>query len=162
LNQNFAKWKICEVIAVGLNSASWGYVESICSGGVLGLLSRTQDEVCDFFEKLAWGTYAFEWARNNFGYPTHGEYVFHANPYPQDHFMSSYDPFHSYAPPMLCDYCESSDRDGCNYTYHAYVDAKCVSVEKTIKDMTDKMVDKMKDRVAEYSRCLLKVGRILI
>jgi len=64
---------------MGLNSASWGYVESIYPGGVLGLLSKTQDEVWDFFEKLAWDTYAFEQANENSKYPTHGESVFHAN-----------------------------------------------------------------------------------
>ena len=53
LNQNFQKWKICEVIAVGLNSKSWGYIESLYPGGVLWLLSKTQDEVWNFFEKLA-------------------------------------------------------------------------------------------------------------
>ena len=60
LSQNFQKWKIYEVIVVGLNSESQGYVESIYHGGVLGLLSKTQDEACDFFEKLAWNTYVFE------------------------------------------------------------------------------------------------------
>jgi len=53
---------------MGLNSASWGYVECICPEGVLGLLARTQDEFWDFFEKQGWGTYALEQARNNFGY----------------------------------------------------------------------------------------------
>jgi len=61
---------------VGLNSESWGYVESIYSGGVLCLLSKTQDEVCDFFEKLACNTYTFEQATNNFGYPTPNESIF--------------------------------------------------------------------------------------
>ena len=50
---------------MGLNSASWGYIESICPGGVLGLLSKIQDEVQDFFEKLAWNTSAFEQANEN-------------------------------------------------------------------------------------------------
>ena len=45
LHQNFQKWKICEVIAVSLNSGSWAYIESIYPKGVLGLLSKTQDEV---------------------------------------------------------------------------------------------------------------------
>ena len=45
LNQHFQKWKIYKVIAVGLNSTSWGYIESIYPGGVLGLLTRTQDEI---------------------------------------------------------------------------------------------------------------------
>jgi len=55
-------------------------------------------------------------------------------------------------PPVLCDYCKSSNHDACNYPYRAYVDAKCASVEKTIKDMTDKMVETTKERIAEYSR----------
>ena len=45
---------------MGLNSESRGYVESMCPGSLLGLLSKTQDEVWDFFEKLASDTYAFE------------------------------------------------------------------------------------------------------
>jgi len=67
--------------------------------------------------------------------------------------MRLYDPFHSYVRPVLCDYCEFSDHDGCNCSYRAYVDAECISVEKMIKDMTDKKVETMKERVAEYSRC---------
>jgi len=45
---------------VGLNAKCKGYVESMCLGGLLGLLSKIQHEVCDFFEKLAWETYTFE------------------------------------------------------------------------------------------------------
>ena len=67
--------------------------------------------------------------------------------------MSSYDPCHSYVPHVLCDYCESSDQDSCNCPYRAYVDIECVSVEKMIKNMTDRMVETMKERVAEYSQC---------
>ena len=56
---------------MGLTVKSQGYVESICSGGVLRLLTRTQSEVCDFFEKLAWDTYAFEQARGTLENPTY-------------------------------------------------------------------------------------------
>ena len=42
LNYNFEKWKICEVIVVGLNSEFRGHVQSIYPGGLLGLLTRTQ------------------------------------------------------------------------------------------------------------------------
>lgn len=45
LNQNFQTWKICEAIVVGLNFEFWGYIESIYPRGVLGLLSKPQDEV---------------------------------------------------------------------------------------------------------------------
>jgi len=41
LNQPFEKWKICEVIVLGLNAEFRGIVESMCSGGLLGLLIRT-------------------------------------------------------------------------------------------------------------------------
>jgi len=61
---------------VGLNSASRGYVESICPRGLIGLLSRTQDEVFDLFEKLAWDSYAVEQVNENFRYLIHGESVF--------------------------------------------------------------------------------------
>ena len=33
LNQNFERWKICDVIVVGLNAESRCYVESICLEG---------------------------------------------------------------------------------------------------------------------------------
>ena len=67
---------------MGLNSEFHGHVESIYPGDLLGLLSRTQDEVWDFFEKLAWDTYEFEQARGTLKYPTHVESACHANPYP--------------------------------------------------------------------------------
>jgi len=51
----------------------------------LRLLSKTQEEVWGFLEQLAWDTYEFEEVRKKFGYPTHGAYDFHANPYYQDH-----------------------------------------------------------------------------
>jgi len=63
LIQNFQRWKICEVIAVGLNFQSWDYIESIYPRGVLGLLSQTQDKVWNLFEKLAWDTYEFNQAK---------------------------------------------------------------------------------------------------
>jgi len=48
----------------------------MCLGGLLGLLSRTQDEVLDLFKKLASDTYEFQQARSTLGHPTQGEYVF--------------------------------------------------------------------------------------
>jgi len=60
LNHNFQKWEIWEVIIDGLNIESRSYIESLCSGGLIELLSKTQNEVWDFFEKLAWETYTFE------------------------------------------------------------------------------------------------------
>ena len=36
------------------------YIESLCPGGLIELLSKTQNEVWNFFEKLALETYAFE------------------------------------------------------------------------------------------------------
>ena len=53
----------------------------MCSGGLLVLLSRSQDDVWDFFERLAWDTYEFEQAKMNLKYPTHAESAFYANPY---------------------------------------------------------------------------------
>jgi len=82
LNQTFEKWKICEVIVLGLNAKFRGIVETMCSGGLLGLLTRSQDEVWDFFERLAWDTYEFEQAKMNLKCPTHIEYAFYANLYP--------------------------------------------------------------------------------
>ena len=39
---------------MGLNSKFRDHVESIYPGGLLGLFARTQDEIWDFFENLAW------------------------------------------------------------------------------------------------------------
>jgi len=125
----------------------------MCPGGLLELLSKTQDVAWDFFEKLAWDTYAFEQVRKNFGYPTHGEYGFHANPYQSDYFTSSHDPSSSFVPPFLCNYYESSDHDVHTCLYRDYVDAIYARVKKAINDMTDKMIENMKKRIAEYSLC---------
>ena len=129
---------------MGLNVESRSYVESMCPGSVIGLLTRTQDEIWDFFEKLAWDTYAFEQARMNFGYPSHDKSVFHANHCHQDHSQNSYDPSFSFAPHILCDYVESSDHDVHNCPYHDYVDAICANVEKKLTEMTNKIVETMK------------------
>ena len=45
LNHNFEKWKICEVTAVDLNVESMCYIESLCPGSLIELLSKTQNEV---------------------------------------------------------------------------------------------------------------------
>ena len=55
--------------------------------------------------------------------------------------------------PVLCDYCESSNHDILTCPYHAYVDATCASVEKKINELTDKMIENIKVRIAEYSQC---------
>jgi len=69
---------------VGLNVEARSSIESIYPRGLIELLSKTQDEIWDFFEKLARGTYVFEQANETFRYPTHGEYDFQANSYPSD------------------------------------------------------------------------------
>ena len=63
MTQNFEKWKICEVICVGLKAEFRGHVKSMCLGGFRGLLSKTPDEVWDFFEHLAWETWEFDQAK---------------------------------------------------------------------------------------------------
>jgi len=138
---------------VGLNAESRGYIESIYSGGILGLSTRTQDEVWDFFEKLGCDTSAFEQARGTLENLIHGESVFHNNPYQQDHFIDSHDSFYSYVPPILCYYCEFFYHDACNYPFHDYVDATCARLGKMINELTDKMIETMKERIAEYSYC---------
>ena len=75
LNQTFEKCEICDVIVLGLNAKFRGIVESIYSGGLLGLLTRSQDEVWDFFEILAWVTCEFEQAKMNLKYPTPVSYT---------------------------------------------------------------------------------------
>lgn len=157
LNRNFEKWEICEVILEGLNIESRSYIGSIFPGGLRELLSKTSNEVWDFFEKLAWETYAVEQANTTFRYPTHGEYDFHANSYPSYHFVNSSDSFHSYMPPVLCDYCEFPDHDAYTCPYRDYIDVTCASFEKKINEMTEKMVETMKLRIAEYSQCFNQI-----
>ena len=54
---------------------------------------------------------------------------------------------------VLCEYCDSYDHDACYCPYYAYVDATYVSVEKKINVLTDKMIENIKVRIAEYSKC---------
>ena len=152
LNCTFEKWEICEVIVLGLNAEFRDVIESMYPGGLLGLLSKTQDEVWNFFEKLAWDTYQFEQVSETLGYPTHDEYASH--PYHQDHFAYS-DNHLSYftVSSILCDYCKSSDHNVHNCPYYDYVDARCVSLEKTINKLTDTMIEAMKEKIVEYSHC---------
>ena len=93
------------------------------------MLSKTQDEVWNLFEKLAGDTYQFKQVNEILGYPTYGEYASH--PYHQDHFAYSYNHLsYSIVSPILCDYCESSNHNVHNCPYHDYVDATYVTLEK--------------------------------
>ena len=60
----------------------------------------------------------------------------------------------THIPPILCDYCESSNHTICNYPYRDYVDAACVNIEKTLNELTDKMIETMKERIVEYLQCV--------
>ena len=151
LNFHFQKWKTCEVIIEGLKIGSRSYINSIFPRGFIELLSKTQNEVCDFFETLAWETYAFKQANETFRYRTHGEYDFHANSYASNDFVNSYDSYDYYVPLVLCDYCESPDHDTYTCPYREYIDATCASFEKKINIMTDQMIETMKMQIAEYS-----------
>ena len=126
------------------------------------LLSKTQDEVWDFFEKLAWDTYEFEQGMNNFGYPTHSESVFPVSPCPQDPFIDSHDPSDSYLPSVLCNYCESFDHAACHCPYRAYVDATCASIERKINELTDQMIETTKRELLNILNVLIKVGGIVV
>jgi len=57
-------------------------------------------------------------------------------------------------PPVLCDYCESSDHAAYTCPFRAYVDATYASVEKKINELTNKMIENLKVRIAEYSQCI--------
>ena len=152
LNRNFEKWEICEVIILGLNSEFKGHVESMCQGGLIGLLSKTQEEVWDFFEYLAWDTYEFEQAKMNLKYPTHAESAFYANPYSQGHFIDSHDSSYAAVPPVWCDYCKSSTHDACSCPYRDCFDAQYASLEKRIDELLVKTIEIMKARITEHSQ----------
>ena len=107
------------------------------------MLSKTQDEVWNFFEKLAWDTYRLKHA-----HPLYSESAIPVSRYPQDHFIDSHDPSFSYVSPVLCECCDSYDHDTCNCPYRAYVDVTCASVEKKLNELTDQMVENMKVRIA--------------
>jgi len=76
---------------VGLSIEFKGQVESMCPEGLRELLSETQDEAWNFFEKLGWDTYEVEQARRILQYPTHYVYAFYVNSHLQDHFMNPCD-----------------------------------------------------------------------
>jgi len=138
---------------VALNVASRSYIGSIYARGSMELLSKTQNEVWDFFEKLTWKTYAFEQANEAFRCQTSGEYDFQANSYLSYHFVNSYDPSYSCVPPILCNYCESPDHDAYTCPFRAYVDAMCASFEKKINDMTNQMIETMIAGIVACSLC---------
>ena len=52
---------------------------------------------------------------------------------------------------VLCDYCECSDHNAYNGLYRDYVNAACASLGKIINEMAIKMLEAMKERIAEYS-----------
>jgi len=81
LNHNFKKWEILEVIVVGLNTEFRGYVKFVYHEGFLRLLSRTQGEIWNFFEKLPRNAYECEHIGEILGYPTRSQYAFHVNPH---------------------------------------------------------------------------------
>ena len=130
-----------------MNAKFRGCVESMYSGELLGLLSRTQDEVWDFFERLAWDIYEFDQARWTLGYPTN-ESAFHAYPYHRDFYDSS----HAYMPAVLCDYCESSNHAAYTCPYRDF-DANYASMEKRLNELTDKVMEIMKAIITEHSHC---------
>ena len=121
------------------------------------MLSKTPNEVWDFFKKLVWETYAFEQANKPFRYPTQGKYEFHANSYPPYQFMNCSDPFHSDMLSVLCDYFESPYHDAYTCPFRDYIDDTYASFEKKINEMTDQMVETIKVRIAEYSQCFNQI-----
>jgi len=102
----------------------------MCPRVLEGLLSKTQDEILDFFEKLVWDSCEFEQARENLRYPSHGAYTFHVSPHHRDHLRNSYDPSYFYESPGLYDYCKSSNHDIHNCPYRDYINAICASLGK--------------------------------
>jgi len=68
--------------------------------------------------------------------------------------MNSYDPSYYYMPPILCDYCESTNHDAHTCPHHAYVDATCASLEKKINEMTDQLLHGL--------NILTKIGRLRV
>ena len=138
---------------MGLNSEFKGHVKTMCQGGLLGLLSKTQEEVWDFFEYLAWDTYEFKQAKMNLKYHTHDESALDADPYSRGHLIDSHGSSYDSVPPMWCDYCKSSTHDACSCPYRDCFDAHYASLEKRINELTAKMVEIMKARITEHSQC---------
>jgi len=63
--------------------------------------------------------------------------------------MNSHDPSFSCVSPVLCDYCESFDHHVLSCPFRTYIDATYASVEKKINELTDKMIENLKVRIAE-------------
>ena len=55
--------------------------------------------------------------------------------------------------PGFCCYFGSSNHDACNCPHRDYIDATHASMDKTINDVTDKMIEMLKKRIAKYSHC---------
>jgi len=53
--------------------------------------------------------------------------------------MNLCDPSYSFVPPLLCDYCESSNHDVHTCSYGDYVDATWASAEKMLNEMTSQI-----------------------
>ena len=52
----------------------------------------------------------------------------------------------------MCDHCESG-HDVHKCLYCDYFEAQYARIEKTMKDMIVKMIETMKERIAQYSHC---------
>ena len=59
--------------------------------------------------------------------------------------------------PFWYDYCEFSDHDVYDCPYHDYVDARCASLGKKIHELTDKMIETIKEILLN-----ILIGRIII
>ena len=51
----------------------------------------------------------------------------------------------------MCHYYESFYHNAPNFPYHDYVDTRCASLGKTLNEMTDKIVEIIKEIIATYS-----------
>ena len=52
-----------------------------------------------------------------------------------------------------CNYCESSKHDVHNCPCRICVDATCASLGKIIHELTNKMIETTKEKIARYSQC---------
>ena len=78
---------------MGLSAEFRGHIKSMCLRSFQGLLSKTPDEVWDFFEYLVRETWEFEQAKE------------------------------ALVPPVLCNCCQSSSHEMCSCPLSTSVDA---------------------------------------
>jgi len=74
----FEKWKICQMIIVGLDEEYWVHVRTRYLGGLGCLFTNTPNEIWDFLEYLAHDTWEYNNAKETFSHTILDPYMMHS------------------------------------------------------------------------------------